>query len=540
VKAYLVAINSKYIHPAMGVFSLVCNCKHPIIYDEFNIKDNKEKIINSILEKEYDLLGFSVYIWNSTLIKEILKELKNRNFNKPILVGGPECYYNSEIFLKNYNANYVIFGEGEEALNELLDYLDNKISIDKVSNLYYLENNVIKYTYTKLPDITNIKQDLSLMKDFTHRVAYLESSRGCPFKCSYCMASLDDKVRFFPLEKVKKEIKYLLDNNCKTVKFLDRSFNVNKSYMLDILKFIKENDNGVSVFQFEIVGDLLDKEIIDYINKNIRKGILRFEIGVQSTNDLTTKAVCRRQDFNRLKENISLLKNKVTLHVDLIAGLPYEDFYSFKNSFNQTYLLMGDELQLGFLKELKGTKISNEKNEHNYTFDNNAPYEIINNKYISENELDIIRKVENSLEKYHNKGCFKKSLEYLFIDKKLDPFDTFLRLTTNSKKELKYLNDDETYKYLYESLKDMVNEKEFLDIIKLDYLLKNKMKPKIWWDYSLSKEERSNYFNLFNKEYNIDSITFYNYSYVDIIDNEICLFIYKDNKVALLKTSLLN
>ena len=234
MKAYLIAINSKYIHPAMGVFSLVANSKHETMYDEFNIKDNKDKIINSILAKDYDVLGFSIYIWNSTLIKEIIKELKEKGFSKPIFVGGPECYYNSELFLKEYKVDFVIFGEGEEAFNELMDYLNNKISIDKVSNLYYLDNNEIKYTYTKLPDINNVKHDLSLIKDFNHRVAYVESSRGCPFKCSYCMASLETQVRFFPIEQVKEEIKYLLDNNCRTIKFLDRSFNINKNYMLEI------------------------------------------------------------------------------------------------------------------------------------------------------------------------------------------------------------------------------------------------------------------------------------------------------------------
>jgi len=256
VRAYLVAINSKYIHPAMGVFSLVANSKYSVIYDEFNIKDNKDKIITNILNKEYDVLGFSIYIWNSTLIKEIIKNLRNNGFSKPIFVGGPECYYNSELFLKEYNVNYIIFGEGEETFNELMAFLNNETTIDKVSNLYYLENNNLKYTYSKLPNINNIKHDLSLIKDFSHRVAYVESSRGCPFKCSYCMASLEEKVRFFPIEQVKNEIKYLLDNNCKTIKFLDRSFNINKNYMLDILKFINDNDNGVSVFQFEIVGDL--------------------------------------------------------------------------------------------------------------------------------------------------------------------------------------------------------------------------------------------------------------------------------------------
>ena len=534
MKSYLVAINSKYIHPAMGVFSLISNSKYPVIYDEFNIKDSKEKIIKSILEKEYDILGFSIYIWNSTFIKEILLELQHLNFNKPIFIGGPECYYSPDIYLRKYGVKYVIYGEGEEAFNELMNHLENGSNIEEISNLYYLDNDEIKYTYSKLPNINNIKHDLSLIKDFTHRVAYLESSRGCPFKCSYCMASLEEKVRFFPIEKVKNEIKYLLNNNARTIKFLDRSFNINKEYMLDILKFIKDNDNGISVFQFEIVADLLDKDVIEFINKNMRKDILRFEIGVQSTNDLTTKAVCRRQDFNKLKDNVNLLKDNVTLHLDLIAGLPYEDFNSFKNSFNETYLLMGDELQLGFLKELKGTKISKEKDEHDYKFDSNPPYEIIDNKYISERDLDVIRDVEVALEKYHNKGSFKRSMHFLFIENNLNPFDTFLKLKRTSSKELKYLNDDEAYKHLYLTLKDALDEEKYLDNIKLDYLLKNKIKPKIWWDYTLTKETIKTYIERFNNENNIDLHTLINYSHFEIINNQIHLFIYKNNSVTLL------
>ena len=517
MKAYLIAINSKYIHPGMGVFSLVSNSEHPVMYDEFTIKDSKDKIISSILNKEYDALGFSVYIWNSTIVKEILSILKEKSFSKPIFIGGPESYFNSELYLKKYGVKYVINDEGEESLNELMSYLDGNSNIEEVSNLFYLDNGELKFTYHKKPDINKIKMDLSLIKDFKNRIAYLESSRGCPFKCSYCMASLDDKVRFFPIEKVKKEIKYLLDNGCRTIKFLDRSFNINKDYMLDILEFIKENDNGVSVFQFEIVGDLLSKDVIEYINHNMRKGILRFEIGIQSLNDMTTKAVCRRQDFAKLKENINLLKDNVTLHLDLIAGLPYEDLESFKKSFNDSYLLMGEELQLGFLKELKGTKISNEKNSHNYDFEENPPYEIISNMYIKETELDIIRQVEKGLEKYHNKGCYKRTMEFLFVKNNLNPFETFLKLNNSSSKELKYLNDDESYKHLYDCLKDSVDEKEYLDSIKMDYLLKNIIKPKIWWDNKINKEDKNKYFEIFNEKYGIDNFVFYNYGYLDII-----------------------
>jgi hypothetical protein len=218
----------------------------------------------------------------------------------------------------------------------------------------------------------------------------------------------------------------------------------------------------------------------------------------------------------------------------LIAGLPYENLSSFKKSFNDSYLLMGEELQLGFLKELKGTKISNEKDNHDYDFDINPPYEIISNKYLNKEDLDIIRKVESGLEKYHNKGCYKNSMEYLFIKNNLDPFDTFLKLTNQSNKELKYLNDDESFSYLFHTLKDGLNEKEYLDVIKLDYLLKNKIKPKIWWENKINKEEKQKYFELFNKNFAIDNYTFYNYGYLDIINDKIYLFIYKNNTVRVL------
>jgi hypothetical protein len=192
---------------------------------------------------------------------------------------------------------------------------------------------------------------------------------------------------------------------------------------------------------------------------------------------------------------------------------------------------MGEELQLGFLKELKGTKISNEKEDHNYNFESEPPYEVISNKYMGVKELNIIKKVEEALEKYHNKGCYKRTMEYIFVKNKLNPFDTFLLLKEKSNKELKYLNDDESYKHLFDTLKSLVNEKEYLDTIKLDYLLKNKLKPKIWWNQTIKKEDKQKYFERFNKEYGIDNFTFYNYSYIDIIDNKVYVFIYKDNEI---------
>ena len=314
MKTLFIAINSKYIHPAMGVFQLIANSKSECIYKEFTIKDSNDNILKYINEENYDLLAFSIYIWNVEKVKEILNILKDNNFSKPIYCGGPEASFDYIKLLNDFNVSYITKGEGEDSFNHLIDYLNNKIDITKVENLYYKNNNQIYYTFNKVQSLDNIKHDYSLVSDFKNRICYIESSRGCYFNCSYCMASLEKPVRFFPMETVKKDLLLLLNNNARIIKFLDRSFNVNKGYMLEILKFIKENDNGVSTFQFEIVGDLLTNEECDFIN-TMRKGMLRFEIGIQSTNEATMKAINRKQSFNKIKENILKINKQSKLNL---------------------------------------------------------------------------------------------------------------------------------------------------------------------------------------------------------------------------------
>lgn len=506
MRTLLIAINSKYIHPGYGVYQIVANANTKPDFFEFTIKDDIDNIINKIINYDADLLAFSCYIWNIEIIKAILNHLKQINYSSPILLGGPEVSYQSEFFFRNYNIDYIIKNEGEKAYNQLLLYLEGKIEINKVSNLYYFKGNQVHFTYNELPDITQINSAHHLVKDPNNQIIYFESSRGCCFNCSYCMASLEPSIRLVPIEKVKHDLKNLLDKKVKTIKFLDRSFNVYINHALEILKFFTENDNHYTTVQFEVVGDILDERIIDYILKNVRKNYFRFEIGIQSTNPITTKAVNRVQNFKKLQENISKLKDKVTLHLDLIAGLPYENKESFISTFNDTFLLFPHELQLGFLKELKGTLISIEKTKHGYVFDNLAPYEVIENNYISKKDLDEIRIVEEMLNRLYNNNLFTTTIKHLILEMNLNPYQLFLAIG------LHFINKNIDYKRcqihdlfigVYDYLENTYPSKseQLLFLLKQDYLKHFKIRPKIWWKSSTSKEEK---LQVFQKLLSID------------------------------------
>lgn len=534
-KTLLVGINSKYIHPSMGVFQLYTNALYETKYKEFSIKDDINYIINEINNDNSPILGLSVYIWNVEIVKKILPKI-----NKLIFLGGPEASYNTSLLYDYENVKYIIKGEGEEAFNELIEYLQGKRTIETVSNLYYLDNNsgkkTLKYTYNKLPNLLNIKHDLSLIKDFKNRICYMESSRGCYFNCSYCLASTEKPVRFFPIEEVKKNILFLLENNARIIKFLDRSFNVNKTYTKEILSFIKEHDNGISTFQFEVVGDNIDDEIVDIIN-SLRPKMIRFEIGIQTTNPIVTKEIRRVQDFNKLRENILKIKNNVVIHTDLIAGLPLETFESFRKSFNDTFMLFTEELQLGFLKELKGTHISLTKDKYNYIFSDTSPFEVISNKDITSEELKTIKFVEEGVDRFYNKGEFKNLMNYLFIDLKLNPFDTFYNFIKDMTNDypLSHYQFPELTNLLYNSISKLVDNKERLFyIIKKDYLTRTKIKPKIFWKSTITREERNHIYKELSNRENIDINELYNYAYLDkyTYNNKTTYFIinYKTHK----------
>lgn len=532
MKTLLIGINSKYIHPAMGIFQIYANASTPCEYKEFTIKDDLNTILNFINNSNFDILGFSVYIWNTSFIQAIISHLPHI---KTILLGGPEASFGYHDYLKFPNVKYIIKGEGEEAFNILIRELSTTNNLDNVPNLYYRKDDNFIYTYSKNPNIKTIKHDYSLIKDFKNRVIYLEASRGCCYKCAYCLASLERGIRSLDLNAVLNDILYSLNSGAKVIKFLDRSFNIKQELMCSIIKFIQEHDIKYTTYQFEVVGDQLKEETINLL-KTIRRGLIRFEIGIQSLNPKTTKAVNRTQNLEKLIHNIQTIKPNIILHLDLIAGLPFEDKNSFIDTFNKTFMLFGDELQLGFLKELRGTNISITKDLHDYSFSSTPPYEVIKNKYISSEELDEIRLVKLSLNKFYNSNNFPKTMDYLFMQLNLNPYYTFLGLTNYIGKGLiNKLQFSDVTKKFYEYLASVVKDKDYLlYLIKQDYLLKINQRPTIFWEKQINRQERNEIYQQLVSKYPHISIDYlYRYGQLEKMKDKYFVVIYKPQKEIL-------
>ncbi len=539
MESLLIGINAKYIHPCVAIYQLKANTTYKTDILEFTIKETNidivSKIKEAILHNNYTLIGFSCYLWNiekvldiSFLIKQLFPKIK-------IVFGGPEVGFDEEFYLKSYpHIDYILTNDGENAFQELLEYLDNLRNIHDVSNLRYLDNNTYISNDIKLPDLTKIKLATLDIKDLENRVVYLESGRGCPYKCSYCTASLDNKVRFFPLANVLEIVDILMKKKVKTVKFLDRTFNANMKYMINILDFIDKN-NICTTFQFEIVVEKFTKEAIDKV-ASLKSKFLRFEIGIQSANDIVNESVCRKQDMHLLETNLKLLQNtnKVDLHVDLIAGLPYETKEMFINSFNKVFSYKAKELQLGFLKFLRGTKMMEYINEHEYIYDSKPPYEIIQNKYMSCEDLAEIHIVEEMLEIYYNSSKFKHTFDYLINNNIISNFYLFFKdLYNNFNKGQLYDIFIHIDNYFKSNISNHYNILHFL-LIK-DYLNIHKTKPKLWWDYSIDKQTRKELYEYIVsiKIINIEDLYRYSIVYKDHILNKIIIAIYKDYNVTI-------
>lgn len=526
MKTLLLGINSKYIHPNLAIRLLKVNCDYDVDIKEFNIKDNENDIYNYITINNYDVIGISCYIWNIKLVNKLLKMLANKNIT--IILGGPEVSYNASYYLNNNLCDFVIKNEGEEAFNMILHYLNNKVSIEQIPNLYHKNG----FTFDKLVDISKTKMAYHLLDDISNKIIYIETSRGCPFHCGYCMASLDNKLRFFDIEEIKKEVLLLINNGGRVFKFLDRTFNANKKNFLSLIDFIILHHKENNSFQFEITGDLLDDDIIKYINKKAPKNLFRFEIGIQSTNILANKAVYRIQNNEKLFHNIKLIQDGkiIDLHLDLIVGLPYEDYNSFINTFNEVLSLRPKELQIGFLKLLKGTKLYKEKEMYGYMFNQEAPYDIISNNFLSKEDINKIHMLEDAFERFYNKGYYKTAINYVLdnIDNAFNFFYELGKIKVSSKR----LSD--TFKLLDDFVKNNIDldYEKFHQLLIIDYLNIHNIKPSIWWDEKISPKEKNEILriNHENNNLNYDFTTLYKYSLVIPLKNNLIVAIYKDNK----------
>lgn len=422
-KVILAALNAKYIHSNLALRYLSRfqnnNQKHHVETMEFTINQRLDFIAEELFRKQPDVVLFSCYIWNVEMLRQLCPILKKIMQDCVIGFGGPEVSYESETFLgENPAVDFVMRGEGELVFTKYLEHLDagNPATLGEIESLTYRQNGEIFSTPQMHP------MDLALLpfpyeddfSDVQNQIIYYESSRGCPYHCGYCLSSVENGVRFVPLDKVLPDLQKFLDKNVPQVKFIDRTFNCRKSHAMAIWKYLHEHDNGVTNFHFEITADLIDQETIDFL-KTVRKGLFQFEIGVQSTNPQTIRAINRNVDFAALSEIVQQIKDggNIHQHLDLIAGLPYEDYDSFGRSFNDVYALHPEQLQLGFLKVLKGSMLHQKQKEFEIVYHDTAPYEVLTTHELPYADTLRLKYVEEMVETYYNSGRFLHTLAYL-------------------------------------------------------------------------------------------------------------------------------
>ena len=433
MKILLTAINAKYIHSNLAIYSLrACagEYKSQIELAEFTINNQKDYILEEIYKRKPDILCFSVYIWNLDYVESVAREFKKICPDTPVWVGGPEVSYEVEDFLTSHpEIDGVMIGEGEETFREVCGYYAGNRELDSIQGIAYRDNNGIRVTESRaIMDMSRIPFCYDTMEDFSNRIIYYESSRGCPFSCSYCLSSVDKSLRFRDTELVKKELLFFINQKVPQIKFVDRTFNCNHAHAMEIWRFIKEHDNGVTNFHFEISADLINEEELKLIS-NMRPGLIQLEIGVQSTNEVTIKEIHRTMKLERLKEVVRAIQSGANVHehLDLIAGLPYEDYDSFARSFDEIYELKPNQLQLGFLKVLKGSFMYDHAKEYGIIYHDRPPYEVLSTKWISFDDVLRIKKVEEMLEVYYNSGQFEITMK--LMDVLYDSaFDFFQRL----------------------------------------------------------------------------------------------------------------
>ena len=433
MKILLTAINAKYIHSNLAIYSLrACagEYKSQIELAEFTINNQKDYILEEIYKRKPDILCFSVYIWNLDYVESVAREFKKICPDTPVWVGGPEVSYEVEDFLTSHpEIDGVMIGEGEETFREVCGYYAGNRELDSIQGIAYRDNNGIRVTESRaIMDMSRIPFCYDTMEDFSNRIIYYESSRGCPFSCSYCLSSVDKSLRFRDTELVKKELLFFINQKVPQIKFVDRTFNCNHAHAMEIWRFIKEHDNGVTNFHFEISADLINDEELKLIS-DMRPGLIQLEIGVQSTNEVTIKEIHRTMKLERLKEVVRAIQSGANVHehLDLIAGLPYEDYDSFARSFDEIYELKPNQLQLGFLKVLKGSFMYDHAKEYGIIYHDRPPYEVLSTKWISFDDVLRIKKVEEMLEVYYNSGQFEITMK--LMDVLYDSaFDFFQRL----------------------------------------------------------------------------------------------------------------
>ena len=434
MKILLAACNAKYIHSNLAVYDLKVYAsayEDDIFLKEYTINQTKDEILKDIYSSRADIVCFSCYIWNISFIEELMEDLPKILPETIFWAGGPEVSYDGVQFLqKAPSMTGVMRGEGEKTFLELADYyIGGKGSLKEIPGIVYRENGEIRDNgWRELTDLSEIPFVYENLDRFENRIIYYESSRGCPFSCSYCLSSIDKKLRFRSLDLVKKELQFFLDHRVPQVKFVDRTFNCKHEHAMEIWKYILDHDNGITNFHFEISADLLREDEMELMS-HMRPGLIQLEIGVQSTNPDTIHAIHRHMDLDKLKRSVATVHSfrNIHQHLDLIAGLPYEDYDRFRQSFDDVYAMEPDQLQLGFLKVLKGSRMQEEAEKYGIVHKKREPYEVLSTSWLSYSEILKLKMTEDMVEVYYNSGQFGHTLAYL-LPYFPDPFSFYEKL----------------------------------------------------------------------------------------------------------------
>jgi radical SAM superfamily enzyme YgiQ (UPF0313 family) len=484
MKILLITLDSKYIHANLAVRYLKKYCgDFDIVIKEFTINQRPEYILGEILAEGPDLICFSCYIWNIDYIKDISYIIKESKSEARLLYGGPEVSFEiKELMESNPFIDFVIFGEGEETFKEFLEEIQKPSPLlRKIKGLAFRENNeaIINESRGLIDNLDIINYPYEPEEEFENKIIYYESSRGCPFSCSFCLSSIDKKLRFFSMERVKRDLKMLLNTKARQIKFVDRTFNADYRRSMEIMEYIVENNKNNMTIHFEITADIINDQFLSFLGK-MPVNMFQFEIGVQSLNVDTLCEIDRHMDKDKLSRAIREIgKNKnIHLHLDLIAGLPYEDYESFKKSFDGIYKLNAEKIQLGFLKVLKGTKIFRDKEKHGIKHTLKAPYEVICTKYISLGELLKLKNIEELVDKYYNEKYFNKSIKYAagtwFAESPFEFYSSFSDYWQKYDLYNKAHSRKKLYRILYDYVKDMKGiDDEFIQALKFDYIFNN-------------------------------------------------------------------
>lgn len=502
----LTAINAKYIHSNPAVYSLKAYASQygktkgwGVEIVNYTINQQVSEILADLYGKNPDIIAISCYIWNIDVVYRLLKELHKVLPTVEIWLGGPEVSFDAIEFLEKWTqVKGIMLGEGEQTFLELSDYYQGAGALEEIAGIVYrtAEGEIVATAARELTDLTTIPFLYDDLSKFENRIIYYESSRGCPFRCSYCLSSIDKTVRLRDLELVKKELDFFLSQKLAQVKFVDRTFNCNRIHAQEIWKYLLANDNGVTNFHFEVAADLLKEEELAILNK-FRPGAVQLEIGVQSTNTQTIQEIDRVMDVDRLRKTVERIHagKNIHIHLDLIAGLPYEDYTSFGKSFDDVYAMHPEQLQLGFLKVLKGSKMHRKAKEYGLVYTDDAPYEVIKTKELSYADVLKLKQIEEMVEIYYNSNQFTSTLQLLVKEFKR-PFVMFEALARYYEENGFFIQTPaRSYRYqvLLSFIKSLFPKKEALyaELLTKDiYLRENaKTRPEFAKDLSDYKEE---------------------------------------------------